>query len=69
MERVELRVDGMTCGHCEEAVRSAVGVIAGVTAVRADHSSGRVEMDVEGGIDLGAVNQAIEEAGYQVIAR
>lgn len=58
-------VTGMTCGHCEAAVREEVGAIAGVTAVMADHTTGKVEVTAEGTVDDAAVIDAIAEAGYE----
>lgn len=58
-------VTGMTCGHCEAAVREEVGDIAGVTAVAADHNTGKVEVTAEGTVDDAAVIDAIKEAGYE----
>ena len=31
MERVNLTIDGMSCGHCLNAVRGALGRVPGVT--------------------------------------
>ena len=55
-------VTGMTCGHCQKAVETEVGAVAGVTGVHVDLASGRVE--VHGDADDAAVRAAIEEAGY-----
>jgi copper chaperone len=57
-------VNGMTCGHCEGAVRKALEQVPGVTKV--------VEVDrqkqlavVEGAPEVNAVLEAIREEGYQ----
>ena len=55
-------VTGMTCGHCEQAVRTEVGAVAGVAEVAVDHTSGRLE--VTGDADEAAVLAAVTEAGY-----
>ena len=55
-------VTGMTCGHCEQAVRTEVGAVAGVTDVTVDHFSGRLE--VTGDADEAAVLAAVAGAGY-----
>lgn len=56
---------GMTCGHCEAAVRDEVGEIPGVTGVTADHKSGKVTVTAERELDDAAVLAAIAEAGYE----
>lgn len=59
-------VAGMTCDHCAASVREEVAELAGVDAVDADLSSGR--LSVAGtGIDDQAVRAAVAAAGYEVI--
>lgn len=57
-------VDGMSCAHCEAAVREEVGTLPGVVDVRVDLASKRVEVDGDP-VDDAAVRAAIEEAGYE----
>ena len=59
-------VTGMTCGHCEQAVRTEVGAVPGVTDVAVDHTTGRLE--VTGDADEAAVLAAVAEAGYRAEA-
>ncbi|NOX28919.1 MAG: heavy-metal-associated domain-containing protein [Actinobacteria bacterium] len=58
-------VSGMTCGHCVAAVKGEVGAVDGVSGVEIDLDSGRV--DVSGGDDA-AIREAIDEAGYDIVA-
>ena len=60
------RVEGMTCGHCESAVRGAVAKVSGVEAVEIDLTSKRVL--VRGDFDDAAVRAAIDRAGYEAAA-
>ena len=60
----KLEVKGMTCGHCENAVRKALAGVQGVTEV--------VEVDwereravVRGDADHEALVRAITEEGYK----
>jgi copper chaperone len=57
-------VPGMSCSHCEAAVKEEVSALAGVDAVEVDLESKRVEVRGEG-LDDGAIRAAIEEAGYE----
>ncbi len=66
MSRMIVRVDGMTCAHCNMAIEGAVAQIDGVTAVRADFTTGSVEVDVDGELNESAVRDAIAEEGYEV---
>lgn len=60
-----LTVPGMTCGHCEAAVKGEVGKLAGVTAVDVDLTTKLVTV-TGSGLDRAAVVEAIDDAGYDV---
>ncbi|MFJ1757667.1 heavy-metal-associated domain-containing protein [Kitasatospora sp. NPDC088134] len=62
-------VAGMTCGHCEQAVGTAVGALEGVTAVRVDVRGGLVSVDSADELAEEAVRAAIDEAGYELTGR
>lgn len=65
-----LRVTGMTCGGCENAVKRAVGQMAGVSGVTASHADQRVEVSFDPAqVDLGAITARIEKLGYRVEPR
>jgi copper chaperone len=59
-----VRVDGMSCTHCVQAVFTALTAVEGI--VRADVSIGQVRIEHDGRVRLEAVTDAIEVAGYQV---
>lgn len=60
---VELKVTGMTCGHCEKAVDKALSALPGVTrVVKVSREEERVV--VEGDADVQALVAAIVEEGY-----
>lgn len=62
-----LKVDGMTCGHCEKAVKEALNELAEVTSVSVDLGEKKVE--VEGNnLDDKVLKDLIDEAGYQVLS-
>ncbi len=59
------RVEGMTCGHCERAVKEEVEELQGVESAEADRATGTLV--VRGpAIDDAAVSAAVAEAGYRV---
>lgn len=64
---IKLKVTGMTCGHCEMAVKKALGQVAGVEQV-VSVDRAREEAVVEGQPDVAALVRAIEEEGYQAEA-
>jgi copper ion binding protein len=63
----EYAVKGMTCGHCVMAVTQEVEQIPGVTGVDVDLQAGRVVVHGEGFSDQ-AIREAVDEAGYEVVA-
>lgn len=64
MTTSEYQVTGMTCGHCEAAVREEVGQVAGVEAVEVSADSGRLVVTSAQPVDDAAVLAAVDEAGY-----
>jgi len=60
------RVVGMTCGHCESAIRTEVGAIDGVTDVHVDLTTGQVNVTSTHPISEEQLADAIHEAGYQL---
>lgn len=59
-------VEGMTCGHCEMSVREEVEELAGIESAQADHTTGRLTVQADDGIDDDAVRKAVEAAGFKV---
>ena len=60
-------VAGMTCEHCVSAVTEEVTEIAGVSDVQVDPASGAVSIASESPLDTAAVEEAVEEAGYELV--
>jgi len=60
-----LKVEGMSCHHCEMAVEKAVKGIAGVENVQVDLAN--KEVKVAGSADREQIAKAIEQAGYDVV--
>lgn len=60
---IELKVTGMTCGHCEKAVDKALAGLPGVArVVKVSREEERIV--VEGDAEVQALVAAIEEEGY-----
>jgi copper chaperone len=60
-------VAGIICGHCVSAVTEKVTKIAGVSVVQVDLASGAVSVASESRLDTAAVQEAVEEAGYELV--
>lgn len=59
-------VQGMTCGHCERAVTTAIKLVDPEAQVTIDRTQNRVEVTTTQARE--AVAAAIREEGYQVVA-
>ncbi|MEU6848111.1 heavy-metal-associated domain-containing protein [Streptomyces sp. NPDC046716] len=63
------QVKGMTCGHCEGAVAGEISELDGVASVTATAATGQVTVVSAAPLDEEAVRAAVDEAGYELIAR
>lgn len=59
---MKFHVEGMSCGGCVTAVRSAIEALDGVSSV--DVSLEEQSAVVEGSVDADAVVEAVTSAGY-----
>ena len=64
-ETLQFHVPGMSCGHCEAAVKQEVGAVAGVTGVAVDLDAKSVTV-VGADLERELIVEAIDEAGYDV---
>lgn len=64
----EIKVKGMSCGHCAAAVTKALSSLPGVSEVQVDLESGMVSYQGAGSVSGEEVAAAIKAAGYEVAA-
>ncbi|MCE7480928.1 heavy-metal-associated domain-containing protein [Microbacterium profundi] len=67
MSTSEYQVTGMSCGHCEVAIRGEVGQIAGVTDIDVTAQGGKLIVSSDQPLDDAAVLAAVDEAGYEAV--
>lgn len=62
-----LIVEGMSCSHCENAVKNALRELPEVLDVEVDLAKNKVEVE---GSDLedSRLKEAIDEAGYKLVS-
>jgi len=63
-------VDGMTCGHCVQAVTDEVSALAGVKSVSVELAAGatsQVTVISDEPLETDAVRGAVTEAGYTLV--
>ncbi len=62
-----LKVEGMSCNHCVNAVETSVGELAGVSTVNVNLDQGEVSVDFdEGKATLAQIKETIENQGFDV---
>ena len=65
--QTKLNVEGMSCAHCENAVKKAVSAINGVTAVEVDLAGKTVTVSHGENVKADDIKAKIEEEGYEII--
>jgi Cu+-exporting ATPase len=67
VKNLTLNVDGMSCGHCENAVKQAVGNIEGVTNIEVSLAKKTVDVEFDfTKVSVDEIKDAIENQGYTV---
>ncbi len=68
MEKLDLTVQGMSCGGCVRGVTKALQAVPGVSNIKVVLDGGKVSLNYDphqAGADL--VKAAIREAGFEVV--
>lgn len=68
MENIILNVNGMSCGHCVNAIKNALSEVEGIgnAQVSLEEKTVRVDYDKDL-VSLGKIKEIIEEEGYDVL--
>lgn len=61
-------VEGMSCGHCVNHVKTALEDLNGVTNVSVDLASKTAVVEADSDIQDADIKFAIEDAGYEVVS-
>ncbi len=68
MKQMNMIVEGMSCGHCVNAVANALTALSGIAEVSVDLPLKTVTVDFdEDMVTLEMMKKAIEEEGYEVV--
>ena len=66
METKTLKVEGMTCSHCEMTVTKALKSISGVKEVKASHEENTAEVTYKKNkVTIDQLISAVDSAGYK----
>lgn len=68
MEKLVLKVEGMSCGHCKAAVEKSLKGVSGVKDAEVDLLKKTVTVSFEAGkVNEKQLAEVIDEAGYSVV--
>lgn len=67
MKTVNLKIEGMHCGHCVMAVRKELSKLPNVKVEDVQIGSARLQID-ETKVTADQLAKAVEEAGYRLIS-
>lgn len=60
-------VEGMSCGHCVNHVKTALEELNGVNSVNVDLDSKTAVIEASSEVSDADIKAAIEDAGYEVV--
>lgn len=67
MEKITLRVDGMSCSHCVNSITKAVEAIEGVVNVEVDLKANIVIVEYQSQAAIQQIKDQIEDQGYEIV--
>jgi copper chaperone len=70
MQNIVLKVEGMSCSHCENRVKKAVGNLTGVSSVQVSLADKAVTIDFDPSLIADTkIRETIEHEGYDVVSK
>ena len=63
---IELKIEGMSCNHCEMRVKKALDSVQGVESAKPDHKKGIAKVTLKEDISLEKLSDVVAEVGYKV---
>lgn len=66
-EKIQLYVEGMSCGHCVKAVENSLGELKGIKSVAVTLAEGLVAVSYNPkAISIDTIKEVLNEEGYTV---
>jgi Cu+-exporting ATPase len=63
-----IKIEGMTCGHCEGRVKKELEAICGVKSADVSATDKKAVVELAHEVDVEKLKAAVEEAGYTAIS-
>ena len=64
----KMKIEGMTCGHCEARVKKVLEALPGVAEAKVSHESGSAIVTLNGEVADDALKKAVEAEDYKVLS-
>lgn len=66
MEKI-IKIEGMSCGHCEKRVKNALENLGGIEIIEISASKDQAKLKLSDSITVDQVKETIEDVGYDVM--
>ena len=63
-----LKIEGMTCGHCAMSVTKELLKLPGAADVKVDFAGATAQVTVDESVSDADLTAAVDEAGYKLVA-
>lgn len=67
-KELNLKLEGMTCGHCVASVTKELAKLPGATDIQVDLASQSAKLSTDDSVAESQVAEAIDEAGYKLVS-
>ncbi len=64
--KVQISIEGMTCGHCSARVVKALKTVDGIVDAKVDLANKNATVELSSNVDDNVLKEAVEDAGYDV---
>lgn len=65
---LDLKIAGMTCGHCETSITKELTKLPGAKDITVSATNGTAQVTVDDQVSNQEISAAIDEAGYKLIS-
>jgi len=70
VEKYILIVEGMSCGHCKNAVEKAVSTLGGVISAVVDLPNKTLAVEIDASkVTLEKIKEAVDDEGFTVVGK
>jgi copper chaperone CopZ len=67
-KELNLKIDGMTCGHCAMSVTKELSKLGGASDIKVDPQGGFATLVVDESVAEKSIEDAVTEAGYTLVS-